>query len=135
MRRSYGIGSLREALLQGPDEGTLAQGAYSASMAQNLIEQVKEIEAEADRILAEAQAKAGEIEGSVKQEVAALRKNHEDALAEQAKAFAQEVERRTVEELRELDKKAKDVAGRLASPSQEAASGAAELILQHLRED
>jgi Skp family chaperone for outer membrane proteins len=103
-------------------------------MAANLIEQVKEIEAEADRIVAEAQAGAREVEGSVKEEVAALRKAHEQALAEKAGTFARKVERKTDQELKELDQRARAVAERLAAPDQGAVSAAVELVLKRLRE-
>jgi len=104
-------------------------------MPENLVGQVKEIEAEADRIVAEARKRAEELEQATKRQVAAIRREHEEALARQLESLRQEMERQTAAEQAKLDAAAAQMAGRLRSIRQADLSRAIELILKHLRED
>jgi len=104
-------------------------------MPENLVEQVKEIEAEADRIVAEAHKRAQELEESARRASAALRREHEKALAQQVKALGEEMERRTTAEQAGLDAAAALISSRLRSLRPAELANATELILNHLRED
>jgi F0F1-type ATP synthase membrane subunit b/b' len=103
-------------------------------VAEDLIEQVKEIEAEADRIVAEAREKAREMERSVAEDISALRGQYEDTFRQEMEGFKAEEQERTVEEQAELDRKAEAISEQLRSMAPDAASRAVELVLKHLRE-
>lgn len=99
----------------------------------NLVQQVKDIEAEADRVMAEARRQAAELEASVSQEVAELRRKHEAALAGQLEALKTELAHRTVAEEDRLRKRAAQIAARLKELDAQALSRAAALIGERLR--
>lgn len=103
-------------------------------MARNLIEQVMQLEAEADRIVADARRQADELERASAEEVAVLRTEREDAFRQETEAFRAEQDERATREQEALDRKARQIAEHLRSPAPEAAARAVELILANLRE-
>ena len=104
-------------------------------MPENLLDQIRAIEAEADRIVETARKRAAQLEAAVKPEAAALRKSHEEGLARELDSHRKELERKTDDELARLDREAARLAERLKSLDGTAESRAAELVLKHLREE
>ena len=103
-------------------------------MAENLIERVKTIEAEADRIVAEAREAAERIEGSVVADAGALRERYEAEFRRDMEAFKEEQEQHAARRQAELDERARAIADTLRSVDAQAAREAIGLVVKHFRE-
>jgi vacuolar-type H+-ATPase subunit H len=104
-------------------------------MSENIVEQVRSIEAEADRIVAEARQKAEELLMSVEKGIADLRAQHEQEFRSEADGMAAEVRGQTEARVEEINLKARAAAGRLDSLDERAAAKAVEFIVAQLRGD
>ena len=103
-------------------------------MSENIVEQVRGIEAEAERIVAEATGKAQELEGSVDAETAELRRRREHDLQRQVEKIEQELRGKTHKAHEELEHKALAATVRLENIDQQAKQRAVESVLKRLRE-
>ena len=102
-------------------------------MGKQLVEQIRDIESQADEIVAGAQRKAKDTEGSIPSEVTALRKERQEALQRDVESFQADLARRTDEELAALDRKAAWISKRLDEIEPGTLAPAVDLILKHLR--
>jgi len=103
-------------------------------MAENLIERVKMIEADADRIVAEARECAERIEQSAVAEADALRERYEAEFRRDMEAFKAEQEQHAARRRAELDERARVIGDTLRSVDPEAAREAIGLVVKHFRE-
>lgn len=103
-------------------------------MTEDLIAQVKVIEADADEIVSEALKRAEQTRASVPERVAELRQEHQRAYQEQIEAIRQKLQAEARQEVQKVDEQAGVIAGRLEAVDQEAVAGAVGLILKHLSE-
>ncbi len=104
-------------------------------MSENIVEQIGRIEAEADRIIAEARQRARALESSVDEQVASMRREHEKALGERSGAFEAKLREETAARLEEIEHRTREARGRLQSLDPRVVEHAEDLILKHLRED
>jgi vacuolar-type H+-ATPase subunit H len=102
-------------------------------MAENIVERVMEIEAAADRIVADSRRRARELEESTKAEARALREEREKAFAEEMASFRAEIEGRTAAECGALDGSAQELCRGLEAVAPDRVARAIDLILAHLR--
>jgi vacuolar-type H+-ATPase subunit H len=103
-------------------------------MAENLIQQVKSLEAEADALVAKARTAARQIEQTAAGEATALREQFEEKHRRDLAVFRTEQEQRVAREQADLDARARKIADALQSVAPEAAEKAVGLVLRHLRE-
>jgi len=104
-------------------------------MASNVVERVVEIEAEADRLVAEARDRTRELAQSLEGRIASLREELERAFKDEMASFTAELDRKTAAEEGEIDKRAGDISARLASLDSSAVSRAVDFIAKRLRGD
>ena len=103
-------------------------------MAENLIERVKTIEAEADHIVAEAREGAERIEQSAVAEADALRERYEAEFRRDMEAFKEEQDQDAAHRRAELDERGRAIADTLRSVDPDAAREAIGLVVKHFRE-
>ena len=103
-------------------------------MVENLVQQVKSLEAEADALVEKARGVAAEIEQSAAAEAEALRGQFEEESRRDREAFLKEQQQRVADEQAELDKRAAAIAEALGAVAPEAGDEAIGLVLKHLRE-
>jgi len=104
-------------------------------MSENIVEQISRIEAEADRLLAEARQRCKELEGRIGEDLKALRVAHQKAFDERLSALKTQLREQTAARLQEIEAKAREAARRLEALDPELVRQAGELILNHLRGD
>lgn len=104
-------------------------------MDENIVQEVQDIEAEADRIAAEAKDKAARLDESLAAETAALRKEREATLSDRLAALKDKLSQETASRLAEIEQSAQNATARLHSLDAGATGRALELILSRLRED
>lgn len=104
-------------------------------MPENIIEQVQNIEAEADRIVADARENAQEMERSTEQQISSLREEREQQLQQDVAQMENELEERTQERIKDVENKARRAERQLDSLDDETVEGAVEFIVSHLREE
>ena len=104
-------------------------------MAENIVQQIEDIEAEADLIVTRAKESAAHLAKSLESETAALRMEREAVLRDRVSALKQELELETAAKLDAIEQDAKKLAARLESLDEEAVSRALELIQDRLREN
>ncbi len=102
-------------------------------MAENLIQRVRSLEAEADAVVAGARETARQTEEAVSGEAAALREQFEERFRRDLAAFQAEQKERVARERADVDRRARSVAAALQSVRPDAAQRAVELVLKHLR--
>ena len=102
-------------------------------MTENIIQQARDIEAEAERIVAEANKQARELEGSLEARASELRQEHQHAFRQELDAFQEKLQQKTAKAQEELQRKASDATERLENIGSEAKDGAVESILKKLR--
>ena len=102
-------------------------------MDENIVKQVGDIEAEADRILAEAKRRAADLEESLESEIEALRKEREEVLEGRLCELQQKLDEETTARLNEIEQGAREAMARLDSLDPQAVDGVVQLILEHLQ--
>ena len=102
-------------------------------MSENIVEQISRIEAEADRVVAEARQRSKEMERRIAEEVKALRLAQEKAFNGKLGELKARLEQQTAAQLQEIEARAREAAKRLESLDPQAAEQAGDLILNHLR--
>lgn len=103
-------------------------------MTEDLIAQVKAMEADADEVVSEAVRRAEEVRGSVPQKVSELREEQRLRYQKEIDAIRQAKEAEAREEIQKVDEQAKAIEQRLESVDSQAVSRAVDMILQQLRE-
>ena len=98
-------------------------------MDENIVKQVQDIEAEADRILSEAKQRAADLEASLESEIEALRKEREEVLDGRLSALKQKLDEQTAARLNEIERSAKEAMARLDSLDPQAVDGGVQLVL------
>jgi len=103
-------------------------------MAQDIVEEVARIEAEADGILAAGRRRAHELEAATRAQERAARQEREQSLARELESRRQELERSAAQKTEEVSQLARQAAERLAALEPARAARAVALIVQRLRE-
>lgn len=101
----------------------------------NIVEQAGSIEAEADRLVAEAGERARRLAGSLPSEVQALGDGHEQELQGGLKSLREQLERDTAAELAQIEENARAAMHRLDALDGSDTARAIDLIVHHLRGD
>jgi len=104
-------------------------------MSENIVEQINRIEAEADRIVADATRRSRELEDGTEDEIRALRREHERALGDRLEALKAKLGEQAAAQLRHIDEQARQARQRLESLDPRALERAGELILSRLLGD
>jgi phenylalanyl-tRNA synthetase alpha subunit len=102
-------------------------------MEENIVGQVRSIEAEADRIVAEANERAGQLAEALNSETATHQQEHESSLRGRIATLKQELDRETAERLAEIEANAKKATQQLESLDTQVVERALESILSRLR--
>lgn len=103
-------------------------------MTEDLIAQVKAIEADADQIVSESLKRAEQIRASVPAKVAELREEQRSRYQQELDAIRRKLNAQAAEEIQQVDQQAQAIAQRLASIDPAAISRAVDMILKHLGE-
>ncbi len=101
----------------------------------SIVEQAGSIEAEADRLVAEAGERARRLAGSLPSEVQALRDGHEQELQGGLESLKEQLERNTAAELAQIEENARGAMQRLDALDGGDTARAIDLIVHHLRGD
>lgn len=104
-------------------------------MTDDLIAQVKAMEADADQIVSESLGRAEEMRASVPAKVAELREEQRRKDQQEIDAVRQKLDAEARQEMQKVDEHAEAIAGRLDAVDQAAVSSAVDLILKQLSED
>ena len=102
-------------------------------MDENIVKQVQDIEAEADRIVAEAKQHAADLEESLESEIDALQKEREEALEGRLSELKHKLDEETSAQVAEIEQNAKEAMARLDSLDPQAVDGGLQLILERLQ--
>lgn len=105
------------------------------SMSENIVEQVKSIESEADSIIAEAREKARQMESSVEEEVAEMRDEHRKEYEQKVAELERKLEEQREDRLAELKNRAHEVMDELDDLDPEKEENAVQFILSELQGD
>ena len=103
-------------------------------MDENIVKQVRDIEAEADRIVAEAKQRAADLQESLGSEIEALKKEREDVLDGRLCELTQKIDEETAARLNEIEQAAKEAMARLDALDPQAVGGGVQLILERLQD-
>lgn len=104
-------------------------------MAENIIQQVQDIEAEADGIVADARENAREMERSTEEQIANLREERQQQLERDVAEMENELQEQSRRRIEEIEKKAHQAERELDSLGDETMGEAVEFIVSHLREE
>lgn len=104
-------------------------------MTDNIIEQVKTIESEADRIIAEAKEKADEMGRSVEGELSDLREERKKVYGTKLDEAKQEIESRTRDRIESMEKEAARAEENLDSLDKQNLNEAVDRIVSRLCEE
>jgi len=100
---------------------------------ENIVKQVQDIEAEADRVVTEAKQRAADLEASLEPEIDAIRKEREKVLDGRLSELKQKLDDDTAARLNEIEQAAKEAMARLDSLDPQAVEGGVRLILERLQ--
>jgi F0F1-type ATP synthase membrane subunit b/b' len=103
-------------------------------MTEDLIAQVKAIEADADDIVSESFKRAEQIRAGVAAMVARLREEQRRSYQQELDGTRRKLDSQAAEEMQQVDRQAQAVAKRLDSIDPDAIARAVDMILQHLGE-
>lgn len=104
-------------------------------MGENIIEQVQNIEAEADTLVADARESAREMARSTEERISDLREQHQEQLRKDVQEMEEEVEEQTRKRIEEIETAARRAEQHLDSLSDETMNRAVDFIVTHLREE
>lgn len=104
-------------------------------MDENIVQQVRRIEAEADRIAEEASGRARQLDESLDSELTNLRQEHEQALRDRVNALKETLAQQTAARLAQIEDDAKKAMASLDALDPQTVKQAIELILSRLREE
>ncbi len=103
-------------------------------MTEDLIAQVKAMEADADEIVSESLRRAEQIRAAVPSKVAELREEQQRTYQQEIDAFRRKLDAEARQQMQKVDERADAIAGRLDAVDQDAVSRAVDLILKQLSE-
>ena len=118
-----------------PSHLSRLQPLCTRSMGENIIQQVQDIESEADEVLAEARENARDMERSTEEKISRFRENRESQFQRETEEMEEEVQEKTRHRIEQIQQKAEEAEKELDSLDDEAVDQAVDFIVSNLREE